>query len=539
MKVSYHALKKENVADFLILTVTERETNMLMPLISPISDMGLIEAEHEGRLYTLGKIGQFNIIHCKCSDMGTQEIGSSTLITRNALSDWPCIKGVAMVGIAFGMYDEDSEVVSKQHFSDVLVSRKIYPYENQKLKDGQKEYRGEWHEANETFVKAFEEISRTWSVCNLYNEDVHIEVSPLLSGEKLYDDKIERDKLKLTFKEARGGEMEGIGLASACEDAGIPWILLKGICDFGDGNKGKEKHDRQDSAARAAAMALQSALQREDLLLSLCNNKKSQFYYQPNRQIEDLVLFDDYNLDCEPFYLKRPVDDLIHNATKVKGCWVFGKSGVGKTVALIRSLELMEVKSVFIDMATLVNQPTERMFRYVYEEICDYFETTPDGQYQQLHEFAKAIADVIEQYVDQDEFYIVIEEIPLSKEHGKQFTEFVQQLCSLIISRHIKNCRVTIKFMLSSIASPLNAIHDIQQKVNRYLRFVEMKEWNNDECLELWGVITDEIDYQLEGLSASEFVEAMALSPRRIKDCLRSHSLLNNRQVSKASIAQL
>ena len=539
MKVSYHTLKKENVADFLILTVTERETNMLMPLIKPISDMGIIEAEHEGRIYTLGKIGLFNIIHCKCSDMGTQEIGSSTLTTRNALSDWPCIKGVAMVGIAFGMYDEDSDVTPKQHFSDVLVARKIYPYENQKLKDGQKEFRGEWHEANNTFIKAFEEISQTWSVCNLYNENVHIEVSPILSGEKLFDDKNERDKLKLTFNEARGGEMEGIGVASACEDAGIQWILLKGICDFGDGNKGEQKHERQDSAARTAAMALQSAFQREDLLITLCNNKKSQFFYQPNRQLEDLVLFDDYILDCEPYYLKRPVDDLIHNATRVKGCWVFGKSGVGKTVALIRSLELMEVRNVFIDMATMVNQPTERMFRFVYEEICDYFETTPKEQCQQLHEVAKAIAEVIELHVNQDEFYIVIEEIPLSEEHGQQFAEFVQQLCSLIISRHIKNCRVTIKFMLSSIASPLNVIPDTQEKVKRYLGFVPMKEWNCDECLELWGIITDEIDYQLEGLSPSEFVESMALSPRRIKDCLRSHSLLNNRKVSKASIAQL
>lgn len=539
MKVSYHALKKENVADFLILTVTERETNMLMPLIMPISDLGIIEAEHDGRIYTLGKIGQFNIIHCKCSDMGTQESGSSILITRNALSDWPCIKGGAMVGIAFGMYDEDSGVTSKQHFSDVLVARKIYPYENQKLKDGQKEFRGEWHEANTTFVKAFEEVSRTWSVCNLYNENVHIEVSPLLSGEKLFDDKDERDKLKLRFNEARGGEMEGIGLASACEDAGIPWILLKGICDFGDGNKKEQKHERQDNAARTAAMALQSVLQREDLLISLCDNKKSQFYYQPNRQIEDLVLFDDYNLDCEPFYLRRPVDDLIHNATKVKGCWVFGKSGVGKTVALIRALELMEVRNVFIDMATMVNQPTERMFRFVYEEICDFFETIPKVQCQQLHEVAKAISEVIEQHVNQGEFYIVIEEIPLSEEHGQQFAEFVQQLCSLIISRYIKKCRVNIKFMLSSIASPLNVIPDTQEKVKRYLGFVPMNEWNSDECLELWRIITDEINYQLEGLSPSEFVETMELSPRRIKDCLRSHSLLNNRQVSKVSIAQL
>lgn len=538
MKVSYHTLKNENVADFLILTVTERETNMLIPMIQPVSDFGLIETEHEGRKYTLGKIGQFNIIHCRCSNMGTQESGSSILVTRNALADWPCIKGVAMVGIAFGMYDEDQEG-RKQHFSDVLVSRSIYPYENQKLKGGQQVFRGEWHYANDTFIKAFEEISNTWSITNMNHENVCIEIAPLLSGEKLFDDKDERDKLKRQFCDARGGEMEGIGLASACEDANKPWILLKGICDFGDGNKSEKKHERQDNAAKAAAMALEAALQRDDLLITLCNNKKSQFYYQTNREVEDLVLFDDYNLDCEPFYLKRDVDDVIQNASKVKGCWVFGKSGVGKTVSLLRSLEIQGVKSVFIDMATMVNQPTNRMFRFVYEEICDYFEIEPNNQYQQLHEIAKAISEVIGIHIDNGEFFVVIEEIPLSEEHGQQFAEFVQELCSLIISKHIKQCHVTIKFMLSSIASPLKAIHDIQQKVTTYLRFIEMKEWNIEECLELWKIITDEIDYQLQDISASEFVEIMECSPRRIKDCLRSHSLLNNRKISKSSISQV
>lgn len=538
MKVSYHILKKENVADFLILTVTDRETNSLLPFIQPISDAGVIETEHEGRVYRLGKIGQYNIIHCRCTHMGTQETGSSTLITRNALSDWSCIKGVIMVGIAFGMYDND-ENGKKQHFSDVLVSKSIYPYENQKLKNGQQEFRGEWHQANPIFIRAFEEISKTWSVENIFGENVHIEVSPLLSGEKLIDDLTVRDKLKSQFKKARGGEMEGIGLASACEDANMPWILLKAICDFGDGNKGEMKDEKQDDAAKSACTALQSLLQRNDLLIDLCDDKKSQFYYHPNRALEELVLFDDYALDCEPFYLKRPVDELIHNATMVKGCWVFGKSGVGKTVALLRSLELMEVKSVFIDMSTMVNQPTLRMFQYIYEEICEYFSTPIKSGFFQLHELAKAIAEVVEDNVENGRFYIVIEEIPLSEEHGELFAEFVQQLCSLIISRPIKGCPVTIKFMLSSIASPLSSIHDIQQKVNTYLSFVEMKEWSVDECLDLYSLITNEIDYHLQDLSASAFIEAMNYSPRRIKDCLRSHSLLNKINISKSSIAQV
>lgn len=536
MKISYHTLKRENVADFLILTVTDRETKQLKSIIEPISDVGVVETEHAGRLYTIGKIGQFNIIHCKCSNMGSQEKGASILTTRNALDDWPCIKAVIMVGIAFGMYDE-AEGDTKQHFSDVLVSSKIFPYDNQKLKSGDVEFRGEWHDANEILIKAFEEIGKTWSVENLFGERVRIEIAPLLSGEKLIDDKNERNKLRDHFKESRGGEMEGIGLASACNDVSKPWVLIKAICDFGDGKKAKRKPEKQDNAARSACLALQCALQRDDLLLSLCGNNRACFYYQPNRQLEELVLFDDYYLDCEPFYLKRTVDDLILNATKVKGCWVHGKSGVGKTVALMRALDLMGVKRVFIDMATMVNQPVDKMFRYVYEVTCDYFKIQPDDNCQKLHDLARAIADAIDENVDGGDFYIVIEEIPLSEEHGDFFSDFVQQLCSVVISKSIKGSHVNIKFMLSSITSPLKAIHDIQQKVKTYVKFIEMKEWGLDDCLELWGIIKNEIDYQLEDLSETEFIEEMEFSPRNIKDCLRSHSLLNNRSISKASIA--
>lgn len=538
MKVSYHTLKKDNVADFLILTVTDKETEQLMPLIEPISDAGLLEAEHDGRLYTIGKIGQFNIIHCKCSNMGSQEKGASILTTRNALGDWPCIKAVIMVGIAFGMYDE-AEGDAKQRFSDVLVSRSVFPYDNQKLKSGIVEFRGEWHDADKTFINAFEEISKTWSIENLFGDKVRIEVAPLLSGEKLIDDKDERNKLRDHFKESRGGEMEGIGLASACNDASKPWILVKAICDFGDGNKAERKHEKQDNAALSACLALKSVLQRDDLIISICNNSKSEFYYRPNRLLEEIVLFDDYTLDCEPFYIKRHVDDLILNATKVKGCWVYGKSGAGKTVALMRSLELMEVRSIFIDLATMVNQPVEKMFRYIYEEACDYFGVQPNSSYIQLHELARAIAELIDDHISEGDFYIVIEELPLSEEHGDYFADFVQQLCSLVISRPIKASHVNIKFMLSSITSPLEAIHDIQQKVKTYVKFIEVEEWEPEECIELWGVINNEMHYQLTDLSENEFVAEMDYSPRTMKDCLRSHSLLNIKSISKATIASM
>jgi hypothetical protein len=53
--------------------------------------------------------------------------------------------------------------------------------------------------------------------------------------------------------EAIGGEMEGAGLYVACQDKKVDWILVKGICDWADGEKGQDKESRQKTAASNAA----------------------------------------------------------------------------------------------------------------------------------------------------------------------------------------------------------------------------------------------------------------------------------------------
>jgi hypothetical protein len=55
--------------------------------------------------------------------------------------------------------------------------------------------------------------------------------------------------------------MEGTGLYVACENKKVDWILVKGICDWADGNKAQEKESRQKTAADNAAMFVLYALQ--------------------------------------------------------------------------------------------------------------------------------------------------------------------------------------------------------------------------------------------------------------------------------------
>ena len=184
MEISITSLENKNIADILIVTATPIETKALHRKMEPVCSDGLLYIRTEQRLYTLGKISGYNIIHCQCDDMGTQEVGASTLTTTNALNDWPCIKVVIMVGIAFGMYNEDKDHY-KQSFGDVLVSSKIFPYENQRWnKDGEIKYRGKEHIANQHLIDAYSLIVKDWKHQNLFGEFTNVEICPLLTGEK-------------------------------------------------------------------------------------------------------------------------------------------------------------------------------------------------------------------------------------------------------------------------------------------------------------------------------------------------------------------
>ncbi len=47
--------------------------------------------------------------------------------------------------------------------------------------------------------------------------------------------------------------MEGMGLYDAASEKHVDWILIKAICDWADGNKGRNKDENQQLAAENAA----------------------------------------------------------------------------------------------------------------------------------------------------------------------------------------------------------------------------------------------------------------------------------------------
>jgi hypothetical protein len=93
-----------------------------------------------------------------------------------------------------------------------------------------------------------------------------------LSGEKLIDDPDFKAELFDQYPQAIGGEMEGAGLVAAALRGGVPWLLVKAVCDWGDG----KKHSKHQPLAAAAAVSLSHhVLSQSDVLHGLVKSDLS------------------------------------------------------------------------------------------------------------------------------------------------------------------------------------------------------------------------------------------------------------------------
>lgn len=224
----------------LLVTATTIETKFLHEQMQPLHPgEGIIEVKKNNATYYFGKFGDFVVAHVECGAMGSVRSMGSIPTTMNAIDDLKP-KFVLMAGIAFGVAPE------KQNIGDVLVSNTVIPYEVQRV-GKESVWRGAQPEANNNLRNTFKN-ARGWKYKLPNGENARHELCDILSGEKLVDDLDYRDALTKQFPTAHGGEMEGAGVYAACQDKGVPWILVKAVCDYADGHKKKQKTEKQELA---------------------------------------------------------------------------------------------------------------------------------------------------------------------------------------------------------------------------------------------------------------------------------------------------
>ncbi len=261
-----------SICDILIITATDLETKYLFDKITPLpKEEKLLIATIGSHTYTIGQLGYFAIIHVQC-EPGAVMSNASMLTTKDAVDFWKP-KIVIMVGIAFGMNSKEDNI------GDVLVSNKICSYEVKKIttnENGEKEeiQRSTIAEAGNILRDRFKNLGRDWEHSLADGSKSKILVGQIVSGEKLINNMEYKKEIMRAYPEAIGGEMEAMGVYVATRSLNcLEWIIVKGICDWADGNKDHNKEKNQIEAITSAVSLCEFIMNNEFCFESLDVNR--------------------------------------------------------------------------------------------------------------------------------------------------------------------------------------------------------------------------------------------------------------------------
>lgn len=181
-----------------------------------------------------------NHVYLLKSSVGAKGNNGSIIVVNEAIKS---LKPdyIIMVGIGFGLKENEQEL------GDIMVSEAIEDYGTFKLKEGKIVQRGNRITANAILRNRFADSKLDWT-----KSKVHTGL--IVTNDILVNDKGYVEHLKQVFPDAIGGEMEGCGLLA---NYSTPWLLVKGICDFG--------HDKTNEFQETAAM---NAIEYVDFTLS-------------------------------------------------------------------------------------------------------------------------------------------------------------------------------------------------------------------------------------------------------------------------------
>ena len=197
-------------------------------------------------------IGNYGVcpVAVRAISPGSAIDGGASTVPRMAYRCFPNLDAIIGLGVACG-------VEEKVRMCDVLVSSKIVPYDKARVQESGYKPRGETFYPS-TYLKNLFTRNVEWpnnSIKDrLTNSNMRIpKVKPgaILSGPFLIDDpKAKKQLIKDFANEAIGIEMEGGYLFEATKQATTHVIIVKAVCDYGDGYKSKEY---QPTAALLAA----------------------------------------------------------------------------------------------------------------------------------------------------------------------------------------------------------------------------------------------------------------------------------------------
>ena len=521
-KIQFKSAKLEDTdhikgkAKILLITATNVETVALHAHFRPLRPGGrCYQVTVKNQTYYIGRLARYGVIHVQCQ-MGSVLPGASAGTVAEAISFWNA-KAVVMIGIAFGVDPR------KQRIGDVLISKTVIPYEIKRVGKNKVVNRNPIPPGGAVLLNRF---------CNGYNwhhalphhQRARSIPAQLLSGESLIDNKSFLTKLLTDFPQADGGEMEGCGVFAAAHQQGIEWLIVKGICDFADGKKGRGKKAKQLIAASSAASLCNHVFSQPgtfddlgcpDLSSSSSGNEKTLLKMQE-------VLFEVYDKAYERAYLQRNADRDIAAVINHQGLWITGPTGCGKTNSLRRTLTISGKNFEFIDLSRCIGSSVPEIFADLHSEIADRLhanmaqQPSRKGDAQQRFHIA-GIAKQIHAHA-KDQRCFMIDEIPLG---GQDFASFSEGIAAIMVTLANMGFQGS-PLAVASIEDPTTHLEQYHNKLYERMRVLRMSLWTEQEIEALLKLISTFLPLHLTDSEKLKVVTAAKGSPRSLKIMLKN-----------------
>ena len=253
--------KKEDLATRCYLKPLDGHTNVYLHM------QGVKHANHsEYAIYQIGKYGACPAA-IRIVPTISKKNGGGSIIPMMAYNCFPNLGAIIGVGVACG-------VERKVQMCDVLVSQHIINYDKEKFEKGTE---AEILNASAFLSELFQQIVK-WPDITIKNrlkengmEMPSIIPGKILSGPYLIDDtKNKKELIEKFASEVIGIEMEGAYLFAEIQDSNAHTIIVKAVCDFGDGSAQEKFHP---TAAVLAADYVNKILDNPQLL-ELLDQKK-------------------------------------------------------------------------------------------------------------------------------------------------------------------------------------------------------------------------------------------------------------------------
>ncbi|GGF27891.1 5'-methylthioadenosine/S-adenosylhomocysteine nucleosidase family protein [Hymenobacter cavernae] len=520
--MNYKSISEENFAEYVdlmsivLVTVTQIEKECLHERLTPLHGLeNILVVQKQFYTYYLGMLGKYAVCHVE-SRMGSSGAGASTMTVQQAI-EFVKPTFIMMVGIAFGVNNKE------QRIGDVLVSELIIQYENIKVKRGKIQCRGYKQMSSVLLLNRFVNPIG-WEFALTPTRRSRVLSGNMLSGEKLIDDVKYRNQLVRLFEPVVGGEMEGTGLASVAHAYSKNWLVIKGICDFADGNKGINKVKKQYLAARAAVdlccNVFNDNFTFKDLGVFPLETLKEEdnVFCKIDQTVFRDATFNAYSVTKEAYYLNREIDVMYSNYIAAKAnIWSFGKSGMGKTCMTFRNLIQAGKRIFVIDFSSIEASNMLSFFEYMQARLLDFVDhkdttwLSPVSIMQAMDN----ICEIANRYLNDS--YIVMEEMPVDDDNDNVF----KHVFSLIVKNSIQYPDSAVNFAFTSIGDPKKRVLSMAEKIGEKINFLEAIEWTTKEMSLLLQLMLDMLNCNIGPHYSSILVEKSYNNPRKLKTNLR------------------